>query len=86
MAKLLPMDSKETCVGIPGKINSHADMGGGTLEMRSGVNLSVSKTINLDKERNYLHQRLPLDRSQMEELKNLLKDRVRIHIAPRHLM
>jgi hypothetical protein len=49
MAKLLPMDSKETCVGIAGKINSLADIGGGILEMRSGVNLRVSKTISLER-------------------------------------
>jgi hypothetical protein len=49
MAKLFPMDSKETKIGVDGKINSLANIGGGTLEMRRGVNLSVSMTFNLDK-------------------------------------
>jgi hypothetical protein len=49
MAKLFPMDSKETKMGVDGRDNSLADIGGGTFEMRRGVNLSVSTPVNLDK-------------------------------------
>lgn len=49
MAKLFPMDSKETKMGVDGRDNSLADIGGGTLEIRRGVNLSVSTPVNLDK-------------------------------------